>query len=113
MFDWEELSQTVDKSEQGRPDRAGQPLEAAVEGQVSQLLLHSTRGYPAFSVRLRVRVAVGVRGDHASLHNRLTKCSSRTSPSPTFRKPRVLRGSEIRQLRHQLNELKIISLAPL
>lgn len=44
MFDWEELSQTVDKSEQGRPDRAGQPLEAAAEGQVSQLLLRSKRG---------------------------------------------------------------------
>lgn len=44
MFDWEELSQTVDKSEQGRPDRAGQPLEAAAEGQVSQLLLRSQRG---------------------------------------------------------------------
>lgn len=44
MFDWEELSQTVDKSEQGHPDGAGQPLGAAAEGQVSQLLLRSTRG---------------------------------------------------------------------
>lgn len=47
MFDGEEQSQTVDKSEPGRPDRAGQPLEAAVEGQVNQLLLclaHGRRG---------------------------------------------------------------------
>lgn len=89
MFDWEELSQTVDKSEQGRPDRAGQPLEAAAEGQVSQLLLRSTRGgdTPPLALRLRVRVAVEVRGDHASLHDRLSECSPCTSPSPTSRKP--------------------------
>lgn len=69
MFDWEELSQTVDKSEQGRPDRAGQPLEAAAEGQVSQLLLRSQRrGHPFLALGLGLQL--GVRGDHASLHDR-------------------------------------------
>lgn len=46
MFDWEELGQTADKSQPGRPDRAGQQLEAAVGGQVRQLLL-SGRGQTA------------------------------------------------------------------
>lgn len=54
MFDREELSQTVDKSERGCPDRAGQPLEATVEGRVSQLLLHSKRGGDTFTLALRV-----------------------------------------------------------
>lgn len=90
MFDWEELSQTVDKSEQGRPDRAGQPLEAASRGtgQPAAAPLLEGRGYPAFSVRVRVRVAAGVRGDHASLHDRLSKCSPCEAPSPTLRNPR-------------------------
>lgn len=88
MFDWEELSQTVDKSEQGRPDRAGQPLEATAEGQVSQLLLRSTRGgdIPPSALGVRVRVAVEVRGDHASLHDHLSECSPCPSPLAHFEK---------------------------
>lgn len=39
-----ELSQTADKSKRGKPDGAGQPLEAAAEGQVSQLLPRAMRG---------------------------------------------------------------------
>lgn len=68
MFNWEELSQTVDKSEQGRPDRAGQPLEAVAEGQVSQLLLCSAQGgdTPPSALGQGLELRSGVKGDHAS-----------------------------------------------
>lgn len=75
MFDWEELSQTVDKSEKGRPDRVGQPLEAAAEGtgQPAAAPRHKGRGYPAFRVKMRIRVAAGARGNYALLLDHLSK----------------------------------------
>lgn len=104
MFDWEELSQTVDKSEQGRPDRAGQPLEATAEGQVSQLLLCSTRGgdIPPSAFGVRVRVAAEVRV--TMLHFMTTSLSAHLAPHPlpTLRKPSVVCRSKNPHVRHQL-----------
>lgn len=105
MFDWEELSQTVDKSEQGRPDRAGQPLEAAAEGQVSQLLLRSTREGTA-----RLQRSGEVRGDHASLPLKVLTLHLALSH---FQKARRALQVENPNLRNPLNVLRIITLASL
>lgn len=98
MFDWEELSQTVDKSKKGRPDRVGQPLEAAAEGtgQPAAALLHKGRGYPAFRVKMRVRVAAGARGNYALLHDHFSKVLILHFAFSHFEKPQ--RAQQVKNL---------------
>lgn len=73
--------------------------------------LHEGRGNPAFSARVRVRVAVRVRGDHASLHDSLSQVFTwhLTLSKRPLHAWQVKRKKN-RQLRRQLNELKIFPL---